>query len=62
MLSFPQSDVHSVALLEFMRISLFIVSEWALLSDEFLWVFSEEFEGMDQFIGLASVDVTTQKR
>ena len=34
--SLTQGDFHSVALLEFMRICLFIVSEWALLSKEFL--------------------------
>ena len=34
--SFPQGDFHSVALLEFMLVCLFIVSEWAPLSNEFL--------------------------
>ena len=40
---------------------LFIITEWADLSDGLLWFLLLEFKVADQLIGLQSVGVTTQK-
>ena len=50
------------SLLGFLDIYLFIISEWALLSEGFLcFLLRIEFKVMGQLIGLASVGVTSNE-
>ena len=51
----------SHSFLAFADIWLFIISEWASLSEVLLWFLWMEFKVAGQLIGLTSVSVTTHE-